>query len=335
MKKLIFILICLLLAADYTAHDGAAIAAQQKPSENIIMTVRGPIQPSAFGKALVHEHVMCDFIGAAKTSRDRYEPDDIVETMLDFLQDVRGRGFTGFADCTPAWLGRDVEVLEQLAKLTGLHILANTGYYGAMDDKFVPSHAFTESAEQLAKRWVREWEQGIDGTNIKPGFIKTGVDGGALSEIDRKLVRAAAKTHLQTGLTIACHTGEGRAALAVLKNVRSEGVDPSALIIVHAGNIGDTKVHLQLAKAGAWVEYDGVGDESIEKHVGDQVLLSHDAGWYRVGEGESGKKKIRPYTTIADKLIPALKKAGVSEDELHMLFVDNPARAFTIQVRKK
>jgi phosphotriesterase-related protein len=229
--------------------------------------------------------------------------------------------------------------LRRLAELTDLHILTNTGYYGAAGDKFVPSHAFTETADQLAKRWIEEWEQGIDGTNIKPGFIKIGVDPGTLSEIDQKLVRAAAKTHLKTGLTIACHTGEAQAALGVLENVRNEGVDPSALIIVHADSISDQNVHFQIAEAGAWVEYDSVNDNSIEKHVRlikemlekgfeNQLLLSHDAGWYQVGEPNGAK--VRPYTAISDKLIPALKSAGLGDDVLRKLLVENPAKAFAI-----
>jgi len=317
---------------------------QPMSNENTIMTVRGPIPAAEFGKVLVHEHAMCDFIGAGETGRHRYNPDVVIETMLPFLQALKERGFTGFVDCTPAYIGRDAEVLQRLAELTNLHILTNTGYYGAAGDKFVPSHAFTETADQLAARWVKEWEQGIDGTNIKPGFIKIGVDPGPLSEIDRKLVQAAAKTHLQTGLPIACHTGEAQAALDVLENVRREGVDPSALIIVHADGISDQNVHFQFAEAGAWVEYDGVSDNSIEKHVqlikeilkrgfGNRLLLSHDAGWYQVGEPDGGK--IRPYTAISDQLIPALKTVGVDDAALRKLLIDNPAQAFIVKVRKQ
>ncbi|UCF00464.1 MAG: hypothetical protein JSV82_03605 [Planctomycetota bacterium] len=312
----------------------------------MIMTVRGAIEPAEFGKVLAHEHVMCDFIGAAKTGRHRYEVDDVVKTTLPFLQEVKQRGFRGFVDCTPAWLGRDVEVLRQLSESTDLHILTNTGYYGASNNKYLPSHALKETSEQLASRWIREWKEGIDGTEIRPGFIKISVDKGPLSEIHQKLVRAAAKAHLQTGLTVACHTGEARAALGVLETVQGEGVKPSAMIIVHSDGILDMKVHFKLAEAGAWVEYDGVSDKPIKRHAGlikkmlkagygDRLLISHDAGWYRVGEGKSGKEKIRPYTAISDKLIPALKTAGLTDNDLQKLFVDNPAKAFTVGVRRK
>ena len=350
MKKLILAVFCLLVSvpgiAQVPAVDDDVVESLPKSTENIIMTVRGPIPASSFGVALVHEHIMCDFIGAANTGPYRYDPDDVVQTMLPFLQILKQRGYTGFVDCTPAWLGRDAEVLLRLADLTDLHILTNTGYYAAADDKFLPSNAFTESADQLAARWIREWEQGVDGTGIKPGFIKIGVDKGPLSYIDQKIVQAAAKTHLQTGLTIACHTGEAQAAVAVLRNIYSQDVDPSALIIVHADAIADPGVRFQLAKAGAWLEYDGVKFESIEKYVelitetlkagfGHRLLLSHDAGWYSVGELGGARAKIRPYTAISDQLVPALKAAGLGDVVLSRLLVSNPAQAFAIRLRKR
>jgi phosphotriesterase-related protein len=334
---LILMLLCLAVAE---------AAPEKTPVENIIMTIRGPIQPSELGKTLAHEHVMCDFIGAAKTGKHRYDANDVVETMRPYLDALSRRSIKGFIDCTPTWLGRDVEVLAGLSELTDLHIITNTGLYGAADDIFVPAYAYQESADDLAARWVKEWSDGIEGTNIRPGFIKTAVDKGPLSEIDRKLVRAAARAHLQTGLTIACHTGQARAALDVLQQVRDEGVDPSALIIVHTDGIPDLAVHTELAKAGAWIGYDGVTEESIKRHVGlikkmldagfaERLLISHDAGWYRVGEGPQAKNKIRPYTAITDKLIPALKAEGITDAQLDKILITNPARAFTVRIRKQ
>lgn len=315
-------------------------------NSDIVMTVRGPINPLEFGKALVHEHVMCDFIGAEETGKHRYNPDEVVATMLPFLQAVKERGFSGFVDATPAFIGRDPVVLKRLSELTGLHILTNTGYYGAANDKFLPKYAFEETADQLAQRWISEWREGIEGTGIKPGFIKIGVDPGPLSEIDKKLVKAAAKTHLQTGLTIACHTGEARAALEVLEVVKSEGVHPSALIVVHADSIPNEKVHEKLASEGAWVEYDAIGAKPISEHIrlivsmvrkgfADRLLLSHDAGWYWVGEPDGRKGKIRPYTVIADELVPALREHGVDDSTLEKLLVHNPREAFKVRVRTR
>jgi phosphotriesterase-related protein len=326
--------------------SGILILALCGAPEGLIQTVRGPIEPSALGRTLAHEHVLCDFIGAAETGRQRWDPDEVVAVMRPHLEALKERGFKAFADATPAWIGRDPEVLRRLSELTGLHILTNTGYYGAARDKFLPAHALEESAGELAARWTAEWREGIGGSGIKPGFLKTGVDPGPLSAIDRKLVRAAALAHLETGLTIACHTGEARAALEVLETVEDEGVAAAAHIIVHADSIADAEVHRRLAAAGAWVEYDAVGAKPIDFHVRliremieaghlERLLISHDAGWFSAGEPGGGREKIRPYTALWDRLVPALREAGVADEDIDKLLAGNPRRAFTIAVRKR
>ena len=153
-------------------------------------------------------------------------------------------GVRTFFDCTPAYVGRNPRLLKKIAKKTGINIVSNTGYYGAHSNKFLPVFASTESAEQLAARWIREWEHGMQGTRIKPGFIKIGVDMGGLSEMHRKLVRAACFTHAETGLTIAAHTGSAEGAFEQLEVLQEEGVVPSAFIWVHAQAEKNTDLHV-------------------------------------------------------------------------------------------
>ena len=119
---------------------------------------------------------------------------------------------------------------KRLEDESGLQVITNTGYYGAMQNKYLPQWAFTESAEQLARRWINEFENGIDGTSIKPGFIKIGVDAPHLSSLHQKLVKAAAITHLKTGLTICSHTGPAAAAFEELNILRTMSVHPSAFV---------------------------------------------------------------------------------------------------------
>src|SRR5262245_55559413 len=141
-----------------------------------VQTVLGAIPAGQFGFALAHEHVMCDFVGAEQTGPHRWKVDEVVRKMLHYLTQLKKRGITGFVDCTPAYIGRDPRVLKRLAEESGLHIVTNTGYYGGADDKFVPRHAYVETPAQLADRWTREWDQGIEDTGVKPGFMKIGVD---------------------------------------------------------------------------------------------------------------------------------------------------------------
>ena len=103
-----------------------------------VMTVNGPVHPGDLQFTLSHEHIMVDFIGAEKVSRDRYNTEEVFNTALPILQDVKKKGCLTFIDCTPAYLGRDVQLLHRLSKATGLHIITNTGCYGAAREKYLP-----------------------------------------------------------------------------------------------------------------------------------------------------------------------------------------------------
>jgi predicted metal-dependent phosphotriesterase family hydrolase len=104
-----------------------ALPTSQAP-DMFVQTVLGPIPASELGFTLVHEHVMCDFIGANQTNRHRWEVEAVVKRMLPLLRRLKERGVTGFIDCTAAYIGRDPRVLKQLAQETGLHIVTKTGY---------------------------------------------------------------------------------------------------------------------------------------------------------------------------------------------------------------
>jgi phosphotriesterase-related protein len=287
--------------------------------------------------------VLVDFIGADLITRDRYQADDVFQVVLPYLKQAKDLGCDTFVECTPSFIGKDPVLLKRLSEATGILMLTNTGYYGAANDKYVPKHAYDESADQLSARWVKEWEEGIEGTGIRPGFIKIGVDRDVLSEIDKKLVRASARAHLKTGLTVMSHTGFATPAHEEIAVLREEGVHPSAWIWTHAQNEKDNEQHKKAAEAGAWIAFDGVNKNRLErdlvhlkamKNYGllDQVLLSHDAGWYEPGKPNGGV--FRPFVDLFEAFLPALKENGFSKNEIHKLTVENPKRAFAIAVRE-
>ena len=152
------------LPSTLVAQDGA------------VATVTGEVAVRDLGMVLMHEHVMVDFIGADKVSRSRFDADEVHRVALPHLKERKELGCQTLVECTPAFLGRNVALLQRLSSESGLHIIANTGYYGAAGDKHLPAHAFKESAAELAQRWINEQRRGIDGTDILPGFMKIGVD---------------------------------------------------------------------------------------------------------------------------------------------------------------
>ena len=312
-------------------------------SEGMIMTVSGLINPAGLKFTLIHEHIMVDFTGAAKVSKDRYNAEEVVKTALPFLLEIKKMGCNTFVDCTPAYLGRDVKVLKKLSEATGLNIITNTGFYAAVNEKYLPDFVYNETASQIAERWINEWKNGIEGTGIKPGFIKTSVDSAPLSSTQIKIITAAAIAHLQTGLTIAIHTGNGEAARQQLDILQKNGVAASARIWVHAQSESNTNYHIEAAKKGSWISFDGVNEMSRDTHINflqvmkkegllEKVLVSQDSGWYHVGEVNGGN--FNSYSYIITSFIPALKKTGFTQAEIDQLFITNPAKALVIKIRK-
>jgi phosphotriesterase-related protein len=281
--------------------------------------------PAPPDSILVHEHVMVDFGGTGK-----YDPDEVFRLARPKLEEVARLGCRRFLECTPAFLGRDPRLMVRLAEAVGMEIWTNTGIYGAANQKYVPDFARRETAAQLAARWVREARDGVDG--VKPRFIKTGVNRGPLDELDRKLVRAAAIASRETGLTVASHTGNGAAALEQLEIVREEKLAPEKFVWVHAQSEKDHAIHEKLARAGAWLEFDGINAKSADWHLEcvrfmasrdllGRTLISQDSGWYRVGEPGGGD--FRGYTYIYTDFLPRLEAPWRRQ-----LMWENPRRCF-------
>jgi phosphotriesterase-related protein len=171
---------------------------------------------------------------------------------------------------------------------------------------------------------------GVDGQ--RPRFIKIGVNRGPLHPLDRKPVEAAILTSKATGLTIAVHTGDGRAALDQLEMVLAAGLPAHKWVWVHAQIEPDLDTHERVARAGGWVSFDGVNLRGAAWHLQavkhmaakgllQRVLISQDSGWYRVGEPGGGR--YNGYTFIYTEFLPRL-----DPDWRNRLMWDNPNAAF-------
>ncbi len=311
-----------------------------KEKDGYFNSVTGTFPIDSLGLTLIHEHMLVDFIGADSTSPDRWNRDSVVAKVLPYLLEVKKHGVKTILDCTPSFLAKDPLLLKELSEKSGIRILTNTGYYGAVDGKYLPAHAFTESSQQLADRWINEFENGIEGTGIKPGFIKISVnEADTLREVDRKLVEAAGITHQKTGLQIASHTGTWKTAKQEVEILQKMGVDPSAFVWVHAQAEQDFQNYIEAADMGVWISLDGIGwsiDEYVdrlifakENELMYRILISHDAGWYDPAKPNGGD--LQPFTNIFEKLIPALNEKGFSQSDWNQLLIENPKKAFQIK----
>lgn len=320
---------------------------------DLILTVNGPISNGQLGVTLAHEHIITDFTGAEKNLNPVYTNNEAIEKLLPYLLELKKSGASSIIECTPAYIGRNVTLLQALSLASGLHIVTNTGYYAAVGQKYLPKHAFTESAEQIANRWLSEWKNGIDGTSIRPGFIKLGVDSGPLKEIEKKMIRAAAITHAGSGLKIFIHTGSAAAAKEEAAILAEEGIAYEAMIWVHAQNDASGDTHIELAKKGCWISLDGVNEQasSIDKYTGfitrmkgagllNKLLISHDDG-FAVEKADNvsvfnpyQNGNTYPYRSLFTKLKSALLQKGITGQEFSNIITKNPAEALKIKICK-
>lgn len=305
-----------------------------------VMTVAGPIPAEELGLALTHEHIMSNFGGDPRRVGG-YDEAALKAQVVPYLRSLRYDGVQTVVDCTTAYFGRNVGVLRELAHASGLQLITNTGWYGAAKGRYIPERAFALTAAEIAAEWIAEFKDGIDGTTVRPGFIKLAINAGELQPIDRKLLRAAALTHLATGLIIAVHTRDNVAAAEDQLNLWEQaGVSPSAWIWTHAQPVADSADLVAAARRGAWISLDGVKADPVEnerllthllalREAGllDRVLLSHD------GNGFPSGGPVRPFDALTNTYLPNLREMGFTEAEIEQLTITNPREAFTPRVR--
>jgi len=317
--------------------------------DRVVMTVTGPIKAARMGTTLVHEHLLVDFTGVDSAGIPWWDQDSVVARVIPFLEEIMEMGVETLIECTPAYLGRDPSLLRVLSEKTGLNLVTNTGYYGAHDNTYLPASFYNLTVRELAAVWVNEYENGINGTGVRPGFIKIAVGPeDTLSAEHIKIVSAAALTHNQTGLVIASHTGPDKPALEQIQILKTYGVSPSSFIWVHAQR-GTLEGNITAAGEGAWVSLDNINGENNaepgerfsiawyadrilsmkEEGLLGKVLVSHDAGWYTPGEENGGE--FRGFTDVFNLLVPALKERGFTEKEIELLLSQNPMNAFSIR----
>ena len=143
---------------------------------------------------------------------------------------------------------------------------------------------------------------------------------------ERKVFRAVGKAHVATNLPIFTHTGiPGKSALEQLDILEDAGVKPDRVIIGHLGNLVDANVyvHKAVCRRGAFVGFDRQGGNNDAQQV-PMVRALVDAGFADhlmfSSDASSG------YAKTLTVFLPKLKTAGLSDDVLHHIMVDNPRR---------
>jgi phosphotriesterase-related protein len=304
-----------------------------------IQTVKGPIEIDSLGLILPHEHLFTDLRGPQIPGYARGEPSAVVKVVEPYLAEASAAGVTALVECSTVGVGRNLSILRSLADVTSIHIIAPTGVYR---DAHIPESLREISEHDLAELWRKELTEGIEGTSIQAGFIKLAMSDDGATALEIRNLKAAVKASQNTGAVIASHTIGGKVARKEMDVLEEAGLDLHRFIWVHAQTEPDVSILEEAARRGAYVELDSVGAPYqaqaellettialIEAGFADHILLSHDAGWYNPARPDGlPDEGFRGYTALARGFIPGLLKRGIDEEQVRLITVNNPAKAF-------
>ncbi len=301
-------------------------------------TTLGPKTKDDLGSGLIlpHEHVFVDLGATGRPDFGKAETQDVVALMSPEIEKAKAQGITVLVECTPADVGRRVDFVKAVSMATNFPIAVATGLYR---EPWTPQWAREASEDELCEWMTRELQEGIEDTGVRAAFIKLSAGDDGITEGETKILRAAVRAAQDTHAAIGSHTIRGRLVrdqLNILEGVG--GYTASRFIWIHASADEDFALNLEMAKRGAWIEYDWIGgqpDELIIERIqrmldagfGDQLLLSMDRGWYDPSKPGGGTPQ--PYTYLANVFLPKLKHSGVDDATIQALTNENPFRAFS------
>jgi len=311
-----------------------------------VNTVLGPLDTSRLGFTLSHEHVGTNAAGLRHTYPEFIDRAGVVEQSTAAMKEAYTEGVRTIVDVTTIDLGRDIEMIQEVSRASGVQIIAATGNHLA-----VPRPFSEVSPDAIAPLYIREIEAGIEGTGIKAGIIKVASDRGGITAPQEVVLRAAARTHNHTGIPISTHTwSPDRVGEQQVRILEEEGVDLSRVYIGHSNDDTDMDYLLGLLDKGVWLgmdRYPGgrvpgtprwearteIVKKLIDAGFSHRIMLSHDfsvpKARYSPAEQEA-RRLANPdgYNFILRKVLPRLKELGVTDAVIQRITVENPRRFF-------
>jgi phosphotriesterase-related protein len=300
-----------------------------------LITTLGPLAAGELGMMLPHEHVFVDLRTPDQPGYAQAETADVVALMAPELERARAAGVTAIVDCAPVGVGRRADILRAVSEAAGFPLVVPTGIYR---EPWIPAWARAAAEDALYEWMLGELTGTIEQSGVRAGFIKLSAGDDGLTDCEAKILRAAARAGAAAGAAIGSHTIRGRVVRDQLDILETRGYSASRFIWIHASAEPDFQLNLELARRGAWIEYDWIGDPAddamfvdriqrmLDAGLGDHLLLSHDRGWYDPAQPGGGAP--RPFTYISEQFLPKLRAAGVDEATIRRLTCDNPFRAF-------
>ena len=336
-----------------------------------INTVCGQILPDELGITLPHEHLLVDLNCRRITPKDPYlrriadmpvtcsiisdlqkyamiSKDSLrlndINMAMEELEYFKAAGGSSLVDQTCTWIGGNPVTLRKISQITGIDIIATSGYYSPV----LPENIDELSINQLADRIVKEITEGFEGTDIRAGIIGEIGTSWPVTANEIKTLRAACRAQLRTGAALSIHTFPwGKTALELLDLVEAEGVDLGRVVICHLDHNTDFDFHKSVAARGAYVEYDRCGIERYGGHLEEVVrMFPRDADRVRgiaeliaagyvsqilLSQDVCMKIELKRfggpgYGHVLRHIVPMMRLLGVSQEHIDTILVENPKR---------
>jgi phosphotriesterase-related protein len=248
----------------------------------------------------------------------------------------------------PCDAGRDAELLAEISRRSGVHVIAPTGAHA---EKHYPERHWTLKlpTDEIAGLFAADIDVGIDAldygspvvkrTQVRAGVIKVAGSAATLSERDQRIFEAAAIAQRVTGCPILTHCEGGRGGTEQVAWLERHGARPAHIALSHVDKVVDRGYQQDLFATGAYVEYDGAfrwGDKTngtlqlLEWAAEDgrlgQVVLGLDAarqGYWTAYGGSPG------WAFLLDGFAAQMREHGLGEREQWEMFTANPSRLYS------
>ncbi|HEY8766924.1 MAG TPA: phosphotriesterase-related protein [Dehalococcoidia bacterium] len=310
-----------------------------------VNSVSGPLDTAKLGFTLMHEHIMVQSPGV-KDNFPVYDRKAEIASAIQKVKDAQSRGVNTFVDLTPGhW--RDIPFVKDVVKGSGALVIVATGLYWDVPHYFAAQSG--RSVEFVAEFFVRDIQEGIMDTGVKAGIIKCATDEPGVTPDVERVLRASAQAHRRTGVPISTHTHAATEVGLKQQDIfESEGADLSRIVIGHSGDSEDIAYLRKICDRGSYIGMDRFGIDIFlptpqrvatiakmcELGYAEKMVLSHDASCYFDWADPKLLGAMLPkwnFNHIPDDVIPALRAAGVTEDQITTMTVENPRRIFEKQ----